>query len=94
MDGAERLVNLNTVQSADQLLPLLEPFPNREERELVAQKTFDYLESVRPVRNVGALAGLRVTADEIESDRVGTLFVNVCALNPTRAGSRCCRSRN
>ena len=69
MDGAERLVNLNTVQSADQLLPLLEPFPNREERELVAQKTFDYLESVRPVRNVGALAGLRVTADEIESDR-------------------------
>ena len=68
MAGAERLVNLNTVESADRLLPLLEPFPNREERELVAQKTFDYLESVRPVRNVGALAGLRVTADEIESD--------------------------
>jgi cell division protein FtsI/penicillin-binding protein 2/cell division protein FtsW (lipid II flippase) len=68
MEGAERLLNLNTVASADQLLPLLEPFPNRAERELVAQKTFDYLESVRPVHNVGALAGLRVTVDEIESD--------------------------
>ncbi len=68
MEGAERLVNLNTVQSADQLLPLLEPFPNRAERELVAQRTFDYLMSVRPLRNAGALTGLRVTADEIESD--------------------------
>lgn len=68
MQDAERLVNLNTVQSPDQLLPLLEPFPNREERELVAQKTFDYLQRIRPVRNAGALSGLRVTADEIESD--------------------------
>ncbi len=68
MEGAERLVNLNTVSSVDQLLPLLEPFPNREERALVAQRTFDYLERVRPVQNVGALSGLRVTADEIASD--------------------------
>ena len=68
MQGAERLVNLNTVESPDQLLPLLEPFPNREERALVAQKTFDYLEGARPVLNAGTLTALRVTADEIESD--------------------------
>ncbi len=68
MVDAGRLVNLNTVQSAEQLLPLLDPFPNREERELVAQKAFDYLQNVRPIRNAGALAGLRVSAEEIESD--------------------------
>ncbi len=66
--GAERLVNLNTVESADQLLPLLEPFPNREERQLVAEKMFEYLQRIRPVKNAGALSGLRVSAAEIESD--------------------------
>lgn len=68
MQGAERLVNLNTVAGADELLPLLEPFPNREERAMVAQRTFDFLESARPIGNAGALSGLRVTADEISSD--------------------------
>ncbi len=50
--GAERLVNLNRVSSADELMPLLESFPNRAE---VAQKTFDFLQQARPLRNVGAL---------------------------------------
>ena len=51
MPAPRRLVNLNTVDRADDLLPLLEPFPNRDERALVAQKTFDYLERARPVKN-------------------------------------------
>src|ERR1700677_3695123 len=50
MADADRLVNLNTVQSADQLLPLLESFPAGEARRQVAQRTFEYLERVRPVR--------------------------------------------
>jgi len=62
MADADRLVNLNTVQSADQLLPLLESFPSGEERLQVAQRTFEYLERVRPVRNAGALSGLKAEA--------------------------------
>ncbi|HEY2014758.1 MAG TPA: FtsW/RodA/SpoVE family cell cycle protein, partial [Bryobacteraceae bacterium] len=42
-----------------ELLPLLESFPDRTERVAVAQRTFEFLESARPLRNVGALAGLR-----------------------------------
>ena len=66
--GAERLVNLNTVNTADELLPLLEPFPNRDERALAAEKTFAFLERTRPLANVGALAALRVTSAEIGAD--------------------------
>ncbi|MGA2114872.1 MAG: FtsW/RodA/SpoVE family cell cycle protein [Bryobacteraceae bacterium] len=66
--GAERLVNLNTVTNADELLPLLEPFPNRDERRLAAEKTFEFLERTRPLPNAGALAALRVTRQEIDAD--------------------------
>ena len=61
-------VNLNTAASADDLLPVLEPFPDRTERTLVAERVFEFLERERPLRNVGALAGLRVSAAEIEGD--------------------------
>lgn len=50
--GAGSLVNLNRVSSAEELMPLLESFPNRAE---VAQSTFEYLQRARPLRNVGAL---------------------------------------
>src|ERR1700723_2563491 len=59
MADADRLVNLNTVQSTDQLLPLLESFPAGEARQQVAQQTLQYLQRVRPVRNAGALSGLK-----------------------------------
>jgi cell division protein FtsW (lipid II flippase)/cell division protein FtsI/penicillin-binding protein 2 len=62
------LVNVNLVTGPEQLLPLLESFPGRAERELVAQKTFDFLARARPLGNVGALARLRVSAEEIEGD--------------------------
>ncbi len=56
---AGRLVNLNRVGSAEELMPLLESFTDRTERESVAQQTFEFLVSHRPLRNVGAVAGLR-----------------------------------
>ncbi len=57
--GADRLVNVNRVTSPEELMPLLEAFPDRSEREAVAQQTFEFLASHRPLRNVGALASLR-----------------------------------
>ncbi|MGA2146990.1 MAG: FtsW/RodA/SpoVE family cell cycle protein [Bryobacteraceae bacterium] len=66
--GADRLVNLNTVASADELLPLLAPFANRDERALAAERTFEFLERSRPLANIGALAALRVTREEADSD--------------------------
>ncbi len=57
--GADRLVNVNRVSSPEELMPLLESFPDRTEREAVSQQTFEFLASHRPLRNVGALASLR-----------------------------------
>ena len=57
--GSERLVNVNRVASPDDLMPLLESFSDRAEREAVAQQAFEFLESHRPLRNVGALASAR-----------------------------------
>jgi len=66
--GAGRVINLNTVSSPQELAPLVESFPSRAERELVALKMFDYLQRARPLPNAGALSALRVTPAEIESD--------------------------
>ena len=57
--AATGLLNLNTVASADDLLPLLESFPNRAERQSVADGTFEFLQRKRPLANIGALAPLR-----------------------------------
>lgn len=51
-DGAGRLVNVNTVASADELKPLAGP---------AADGLFDYLDRKRPIANIGALAPLRRT---------------------------------
>jgi cell division protein FtsI/penicillin-binding protein 2/cell division protein FtsW (lipid II flippase) len=47
---SDRLVNLNTVASADELKPLAGP---------AADGLFDFLERKRPIANIGALAPLR-----------------------------------
>jgi cell division protein FtsI/penicillin-binding protein 2/cell division protein FtsW (lipid II flippase) len=52
-------VNLNGVTSSDELLPILEVFPDRAERQAVADGMFDFLQRKRPLPNVGALAPLR-----------------------------------
>jgi cell division protein FtsI/penicillin-binding protein 2/cell division protein FtsW (lipid II flippase) len=56
-----QLVNLNTVSATGELLPLLESFADRTERAQVAEATFDFLQRRRPLRNVGALSGLRIS---------------------------------
>ncbi|MFN7995691.1 MAG: FtsW/RodA/SpoVE family cell cycle protein [Bryobacteraceae bacterium] len=63
-DVSERLshgdiLNLNAVSSSDQLLPYLEVFQDHARREDVAGKMFAFLQSTRPLRNVGALSRLR-----------------------------------
>ncbi len=60
------LVNLNTVSGPDDLLPLLDAFPDRTERAMVAEKTFDFLQRTRPLRNVGALSSLRIPARRLQ----------------------------
>src|SRR5690348_5013782 len=52
-------VNLNTVSSAEDLLPVLESVPDRQ---VVGDTVFDFLQHKRPLPNVGALAPLRKSA--------------------------------
>ena len=49
------VLNVNAVSSPQELLPVLEFFPDRE---ALAQRTFEYLERTRPVRNTGALTSV------------------------------------
>ncbi len=56
------LLNLNTIQSVDQLLPALQAIGDSNERLFVAQQMFDYSERRRPLPNVGALAHIRMNA--------------------------------
>jgi cell division protein FtsI/penicillin-binding protein 2/cell division protein FtsW (lipid II flippase) len=53
------MLNLNSVSASDQLLPYLEIFQDRAQRETAAGKTYAFLRSHRPLRNVGALSRLR-----------------------------------
>jgi cell division protein FtsW (lipid II flippase)/cell division protein FtsI/penicillin-binding protein 2 len=53
------LLDLNQVSLPEQLLPFLQVFQDETQRESVANKVFDYLQSHRPLPNVGALARLR-----------------------------------
>lgn len=68
--AAERneVLNLNHVESADQLAPFLTAFPTSEEREAAAEKIFPRLDRAHPLPNVGALARVRVTQEEIDAD--------------------------
>ena len=45
-------LNVNAVSSSDEVLPVLEAFPDRAD---LAPKIYDYLEQARPIPNVGAL---------------------------------------
>ena len=54
------MLNLNAVSSADQLLPYLEIFQDRDARTEAAEKTFAFLQRVGPLKNVGSLSRLRV----------------------------------
>ena len=56
---ATDLVNVNTVASPDDLLPLLDSFSDRAERQSVADGAYEFLLRKRPLANIGALAPLR-----------------------------------
>ena len=68
------LLDLNRVTRPDQLAPFLQIFPGDAERKAVAAKIFDFLAAHRPLRNVGALARLRVSQTEIESQPEWTVL--------------------
>jgi cell division protein FtsW (lipid II flippase)/cell division protein FtsI/penicillin-binding protein 2 len=53
------LLDLNQVSKPEQLLPFLQVFQDEGQRETVANQVFDYLQTHRPLPNVGALARLR-----------------------------------
>jgi cell division protein FtsW (lipid II flippase)/cell division protein FtsI/penicillin-binding protein 2 len=53
------LLDMNQVSKPEQLLPFLQVFPDDGQRQMAAGKVFDYLETHRPLPNVGALARLR-----------------------------------
>src|SRR3984893_4650551 len=48
--------------------PFLQIFPDASERELAVEKVFAYVQAHRPLPNVGALARLRISRQEIEND--------------------------
>src|ERR1019366_9688179 len=53
-------VDLNAISSPQELLPWLASYTDPAERNDAAQAIFGYLETHRPVPNVGALARIRV----------------------------------
>jgi cell division protein FtsI/penicillin-binding protein 2/cell division protein FtsW (lipid II flippase) len=55
------LLNLNAAASSRQLLPYLEIFQDRGQRQDLAEKIFAFLQKARPLHNVGALARLRAS---------------------------------
>ncbi len=58
-EGSAGLINLNSVSSPAELLPLLEAYPDRAERERVSEAIFETVRKARPLRNIGTLAPLR-----------------------------------
>jgi cell division protein FtsW (lipid II flippase) len=64
--AAKTLLNLNDLSEREQLLPALAAYPDPAERELVARKIY-YIAG--GLTNVGAIARIRVTADEVGRGR-------------------------
>jgi cell division protein FtsI/penicillin-binding protein 2/cell division protein FtsW (lipid II flippase) len=54
------LLNVNALQSADQLMPALQVIAGSSERQTVAQKLYEYAQLHRPLPNIGALAHIRM----------------------------------
>ncbi len=53
------ILNLNTVSSADQLMPSLDVIPDAAERQADAERLLEFLRAAHPLRNVGTLSRLR-----------------------------------
>lgn len=74
LPSAGQTVDLNTVSSAQDLLPYLAIVTDSGEREDAAQKIFAYLQMHRPVPNVGALARIRVAGRRLPLQRLKLLM--------------------
>ena len=60
------LVNLNTIDSPDQLLPALRSIPEASERATLGQRIYEYTAQHRPLPNVGSLARLRIRVAKLK----------------------------
>jgi cell division protein FtsW (lipid II flippase) len=81
----ENVFNVSRLERRDQLLPYLSFIPSPTQRQFVAQRIFDYVQSVNgKVPNVGALGRIRV---ERPSDRTTQLLTpaQVAHLKPSLA---------
>ena len=65
--AAKQLLNLNTADTQEQILPALTPWTDPAERVFVARKIFAVANG--RLSNVGAIARIRVTADEVSRTR-------------------------
>src|SRR5277367_3271107 len=59
------LLNLNRVETPDQIAPFLQNSRDPVERGMAAGRVFEFLRSTGPIPNVGTLARLRIDASEI-----------------------------
>ncbi|MGA9108405.1 MAG: FtsW/RodA/SpoVE family cell cycle protein [Bryobacteraceae bacterium] len=67
---AKQIVNLNVLSAREDLLPVLTLFPEPAEREFVARKIYDISGGLA---NVGAIARIRVTREELAGRGLQTL---------------------
>ena len=80
------LLNLNTARDPEALLPFLQVFRDPDERALVAERIWGYLGTHQPLGNVGALARLRLTRTEIESEPRWRVLREQLAQQPVKPG--------
>lgn len=55
-----RILNLNAVSKAEELLPFLTAIPDLAARSSAARRIYDFVQSAGPLKNVGSLGRLRV----------------------------------
>src|SRR5581483_2491792 len=63
------LLNVNAVESADELLPALQSIGDANERKLVAEQIYDYSAQHRHLPNIGALAHIRMATPDAQGRR-------------------------
>jgi cell division protein FtsI/penicillin-binding protein 2/cell division protein FtsW (lipid II flippase) len=63
-------LDLNTVSSADQIVPYLQFYPLPQDREQVANSLYAYLQQHRPLPNIGALAKAWARMQPVQSTHV------------------------
>lgn len=91
LDGFEQRLNLgeavdlNSLRSSDQLLPVLDAFDSSAERSFVAQEIWKRAH-LGKIPNVGELARVRVPVSDIEGDRRLTGFRDRLTAAKQRAG--------